>query len=86
MRWIYDCFGNFNCRICCLQRHRNRQAPPEIEHKDEAPQVFMGLASYYSDQILKVIQLHRENTYDPTRMTAAHRTLPFGTRLLGYKS
>jgi rare lipoprotein A len=40
---------------------------------------FSGMASYYGDHYRgRTAQGER---YDPTRFTAAHRTLPFGTRV-----
>lgn len=58
-------------------------APPEspVEHKDEDSQVFVGLAAYYGAEFTGKTTASGE-VYDPTRMTAAHRTLPFGTRVL----
>jgi peptidoglycan lytic transglycosylase len=57
--------------------------PPEAPPPEQnlAPQVFIGLASYYSED-LNGNQTASGEPYDPARMTAAHRTLPFGTRLL----
>ena len=42
---------------------------------------YLGLASYYSND-LESNQTASGEPYDPARMTAAHRTLPFGTHLL----
>ena len=47
---------------------------------DEAPEVLYGKATYYSDK------LHGNTTasgdvYDKKKLTAAHRTLPFGTKV-----
>lgn len=55
------------------------EAPPAEQNL--APQVFIGLASYYSND-LQGNQTASGEAYDPARMTAAHRTLPFGTHLL----
>jgi len=57
--------------------------PPEAPPPEQnlAPQVFVGLASYYSND-LDGNKTASGEPYDPARMTAAHRTLPFGTRLL----
>src|SRR5262249_29952258 len=55
------------------------EAPPPEQNL--APQVFIGLASYYSND-LQGNQTASGEPYDPVRMTAAHRTLPFGTHLL----
>jgi rare lipoprotein A len=43
------------------------------------PQRFSGLASYYSKDYEG--QTTSGERYDPKKFTAAHRTLPFGTRL-----
>jgi rare lipoprotein A len=62
----------------------SRNAPPAsqpIEHKDQELQVFVGLASYYGAEFTGKTTASGE-TFDPTKMTAAHRTLPFGTRVL----
>ena len=41
---------------------------------------FSGLATYYSKNYEG--KLTSGETYDPKKFTAAHRTLPFGTRVL----
>jgi rare lipoprotein A (peptidoglycan hydrolase) len=38
---------------------------------------FTGLASYYAEPR----RLASDHSYEPSELTAAHRTLPFGTRL-----
>ncbi len=43
------------------------------------PHQFTGIASYYS--LGYSGRTARGDKYDPTKFTAAHRTLPFGTRL-----
>ena len=40
---------------------------------------FTGIAAYYSTDYSG--RTARGDTYDPTKFTAAHRSLPFGTRL-----
>lgn len=40
-----------------------------------------GLASWYGDEVRGVLMANGE-PFDPERFTCAHRTLPFGTRLL----
>jgi rare lipoprotein A len=40
----------------------------------------VGLASYYSDSLAGETTANGER-YDPAALTAAHRTLPFGTRV-----
>jgi rare lipoprotein A len=44
------------------------------------PQRFTGLAAYYSKNYEGIVSSGER--YDPNKFTAAHRTLPFGTRLL----
>lgn len=44
-------------------------------------QVFIGLASFYTDK-LAGNSTSSGSTYQPNQMTAAHRTLPFGTHVL----
>lgn len=48
--------------------------------KAKAAAVETGIASVYSDR-LQGRKTASGETYDPGRMTAAHRTLPFGTRV-----
>ena len=43
------------------------------------PQQFSGLAAYYSKDYEGIVASGER--YDPSKFTAAHRTLPFGTRL-----
>jgi len=52
------------------------------EGGDPAPgaRVFSGLVSYYSDSLAGNHTANGE-VYDPTKLTAASRTLPFGTIL-----
>ena len=45
-----------------------------------APSVETGMASYYADKFQGRKTANGE-TYDQNKMTAAHRTLPFGTRV-----
>jgi rare lipoprotein A len=44
-------------------------------------QVFIGLASFYTDKLAGK-STAAGSTYQPNQMTAAHRTLPFGTHVL----
>ena len=44
-------------------------------------QVFVGLASYYASNFAGQ-STASGSTYDPNQLTAAHRTLPFGTKAL----
>jgi peptidoglycan lytic transglycosylase len=57
----------------------NNQSPKEPS--SSSSQVFVGLASFYSGN-LKGKETASGSSYDPTEMTAAHRTLPFGTKVL----
>jgi rare lipoprotein A len=45
----------------------------------QSPHQFTGIAAYYSPGYSG--RTARGDKYDPTKFTAAHRTLPFGTRL-----
>jgi rare lipoprotein A len=45
-----------------------------------ARQKLLGLATYYSDSLAGNSTASGE-PYDPDRLTAAHRSLPFGTRV-----
>ena len=46
----------------------------------QTPQQFSGRAAYYSKGYAGTVAAG--GRYDPNKFTAAHRTLPFGTRLL----
>jgi len=45
----------------------------------QAPRQFAGIAAYYSTDYSG--RTARGDRYDPEKFTAAHRSLPFGTRL-----
>ena len=45
----------------------------------QSPHQFTGIAAYYSTDYSG--RTARGDRYDPTKFTAAHRSLPFGTRL-----
>ena len=45
----------------------------------QPPHQFTGVAAYYSTEYSG--RTARGDKYDPTKFTAAHRSLPFGTRL-----
>lgn len=47
--------------------------------EDKRAKTFSGIASYYDKHYSG--RTARGDTYDATKFTAAHRTLPFGTRL-----
>ncbi len=55
-------------------------APPEEIDDDEAVSAFEGPVSYYSDALAGRPTASGE-PYTPTELTAAHRRLPFGTRV-----
>jgi len=79
MRWIYlVLFITLSFMTGCSRTTRPPEAMPE--QKDVETQVFVGLASYYGEEF-NGNQTSSGETYDPARMTAAHRTLPFGTRV-----
>lgn len=52
----------------------------EKELAEPPRQVLTGLATYYHDSLAGSPTASGQ-AYDPARMSAAHRTLPFGTRL-----
>ena len=79
MRWILSVLVILAVAYSACSRSQP-PATPEIEHKDEEGQVFIGLASYYGSEFEGKTTASGEQ-YDPTKMTAAHRTLPFGTRV-----
>lgn len=53
---------------------------PEIRSGGDPGAVQEGLASYYHDSLHGNLTANGE-TYDRKALTAAHRTLPFGTRV-----
>jgi peptidoglycan lytic transglycosylase len=58
-----------------------RQLPVEKEPRiEKEPRSFIGTASFYGDEFRGRITASGER-YDPTKLTAAHRSYPFGTRL-----
>jgi peptidoglycan lytic transglycosylase len=50
------------------------------EASAQTPRQFFGRAAYYSKGYVGTVA--SGGRYDPNKFTAAHRTLPFGTRLL----
>lgn len=52
----------------------------EAELKQDAERVLRGKATYYANSLAGNRTANGER-YDPQRWTAAHRTLPFGTRV-----
>jgi rare lipoprotein A len=61
----------------CGSTSRSGRAPVKVE---PAPGGELGMASYYSNHLAGRRTASGER-YDPDRMTAAHRRLPFGTRV-----
>lgn len=62
-----------------------KQAPEaagcsEAELRQDAERVLRGKATYYANSLAGNRTANGER-YDPKRWTAAHRTLPFGTRV-----
>jgi rare lipoprotein A len=54
---------------------------PSQEPSTSSSQVFVGLASFYASNFDGKTTASG-STYNPSEMTAAHRTLPFGTKVL----
>jgi rare lipoprotein A len=79
MRWILIVLLIVTVAYVACSRTPPPATPP-LEHKDEDSQVFIGLASYYGAELAGQTTASGE-PFDPTRMTAAHRTLPFGTHV-----
>lgn len=79
MRWIFLVLVIVTVGYAACSRTPPPEAPP-FEHKDEDSQVYIGLASYYGAEFAGETTASGE-PFDPTRMTAAHRTLPFGTHV-----
>ena len=63
--------GLAGCGTALSPRDALRAAPGSVQQ---------GYASYYSDRLAGRATASGE-PYDPTALTAAHRTLPFGTRV-----
>ncbi len=55
-------------------------SPDPVATEVTAPSVETGMASYYADKFQGRKTASGE-VYDQNKMTAAHRTLPFGTRV-----
>jgi rare lipoprotein A len=55
-----------------------RKPPPAGKQDAESPAASQGLASFYRHQSSKTAN---GETFNPSELTAAHRTLPFGTRV-----
>ena len=58
-------------------RHRSKSAKKHVRIWKDAEHQMVGIASFYSYDT----QTASGERFDPHEMTAAHRTLPFGTRL-----
>ncbi len=63
--------------ICTVTACSQNNAP---HNPGTSKQVFVGLASFYDGKFDGKPTASGES-YDPTQMTAANRTLPFGTRV-----
>lgn len=59
------------------EAERENTAAPVVPD-DAARQVLTGRASYYADSLAGNLTASGER-YDPQKLTAAHRTLPFGS-------
>ena len=69
------------CGAASAQPQReNRRAASATEEEDDVVRVLRGRASYYSDALAGRSTASGE-PYDPTKLTAASRDLPFGTRV-----
>jgi peptidoglycan lytic transglycosylase len=55
-----------------------RKHPPASKQDAESPAASHGLASFYRHQSAKTAN---GEMFNPSELTAAHRTLPFGTRV-----
>lgn len=67
---LFCCFGGLALLGCSTASHLSRTGT----------QRFRGLASYYGSEFAGRLTASGE-PYDPRAFTAAHRDLPFGTRL-----
>lgn len=65
----------FSLSVACSHNDSPR------EPSTSSNQVFVGLASYYASDFAGK-STASGSTYDPNQLTAAHRTLPFGTKVL----
>ena len=79
MRWILIVLAILVIAYAACSSHTAPTTAP-VEHQDEDSQVFIGLASYYGGEFAGQTTASGQ-TFDPNRMTAAHRTLPFGTHV-----
>lgn len=64
--------------ILCAQT--NAETARKIHRKRETPKVETGVASYYASKFRGRLTASGEK-YDPEKFTAAHNSLPFGTRI-----
>ena|SRR5215831_3904273 len=60
--------------------HHETEAPEQPKQEPEA-QIFVGLASYYGLEMANQVTASGDR-FDPNALTAAHRTLPFGTKVM----
>jgi rare lipoprotein A len=68
--------------IAC-HHHHETEAPEQPKQPKQEPeaQIFVGLASYYGVEMTNQVTASGER-FDPNGLTAAHRTLPFGTKVM----
>jgi rare lipoprotein A len=71
--------------LCVLAISCSGTKPPETPAEgtsdNQEKQVYIGLASYYAAD-LKGQMTANGTVYDPNQLTAAHRDLPLGTKVL----
>ena len=63
--------------------HHETEAPEQPKQPKQEPeaQIFVGLASYYGVEMANQVTASGDR-FDPNALTAAHRTLPFGTKVM----
>lgn len=67
--------------LACHHHHETEAPVPKQPKQEPEAQVFVGLASYYGFE-MGANQTASGEKFDPSALTAAHRTLPFGTRVM----
>ena len=68
--------------VAC-HHHHETEAPEQPKQPKQEPeaQIFVGLASFYGFETDSGSTASGDR-FDPNALTAAHRTLPFGTRVM----
>jgi len=68
--------------IAC-HHHHETEAPEQVKQpkQETEAQIFVGLASYYGFETGSGPTASGQR-FDPSALTAAHRTLPFGTKVM----